>query len=1009
LIRHKMAAHITVYILGDATQFDATRDKVVADSDLMSNHMGSAGRKAAKDMETSMTGMSHKMGSIFTGIGTQMSNMGIPFSNVFTKMGASLSATTTKAEGLKAMLASVGKIAFTAGIAGAAVMAVEGVRMWDKYEQSLISLQTVAKNTGANMTEFAGELGKAQSSAAHFGYNAQDVNEALGNLTMALGNSHKAFNDMGLAEDLARYKGVSLSAAADALDHVFGGSTRTLLSWGININVASGRLHSLQTSHEAVAKAEQALSNVQQKHNAGMLEGVAYTTAYATASLQLKDAQVQLQVATSTVAHILEVLRDRTKGASEAFSKTFAGQVAAGRAEMHNFGIVVGRDVVGALSHLEVILAKVIDWFEKYKGAAIVLASITIGPVVIAIGYYLVGALGRLGTQLLSAGGRMNWFGLQARAQAANTDSVAVAITGLSKALAANDGATVTNAASTEELAGAYEQLSLSVSTVQLQFEGMPALDAENIAANAGVVTSISAVDGALVVEGVTATETAEVVNTATMSMLGPIALVAIAIGGLIKLWGSESIANDKARIAAGYYTQTQANKFSTAQKSGNYMGMQAAVAAEQAQIKNTIDQYSGPLRAVFVEAEAGSPQQQLINAQERAMRPYRERAQNIHTAEMHSAGGMPTALEQAYMAKLAAAAAASAAAAAKHQESITPGTKSYQENPLVKAGLGFLQSMQQALETGTIQSMEPQLQGAGLKAYYEELKTLQRDGLKSLADSLIATHKAELAYYGALEVDVVKTGINDEVKAATTQYTDQTAIISDMAAKVVQGINDSVTVATAKATAQSDLIANQAQTKADILGERGLYGLNLVAQRYKVALDQITTSYQAKEDAQSIVVAQTTKLGDAAVAAAGLKVAALQKSTDLPIGIQQKLSDMAAKGGTTLQQVQTATGLSGAQAQQGQALAIADRASTIAQDAANTANANAQKLLASIKDNAQRAEAKANALISIEQARANTEFAGSGVHIEITGINPTDAQAVASAVSWHMRTKVAR
>jgi hypothetical protein len=117
----------------------------------------------------------------------------------------------------------------------------------------------------------------------------------------------------------------------------------------------------------------------------------------------------------------------------------------------------------------------------------------------------------------------------------------------------------------------------------------------------------------------------------------------------------------------------------------------------------------------------------------------------------------------------------------------------------------------------------------------------------------------------------------------------------------------------------------------------------------------------------------------------------------------------MAAKGGTTLQQVQTATGLSGSQAQQAQALAIADRASTIAQDAANTANANAQKLLAGIKNNAQRAEAKANALISIEQARANTEFAGSGVHIEITGINPTDAQAVASAVSWHMRTKVAR
>ena len=49
------------------------------------------------------------------------------------------------------------------------------------------------------------------------------------------------------------------------------------------------------------------------------------------------------------------------------------------------------------------------------------------------------------------------------------------------------------------------------------------------------------------------------------------------------------------------------------------------------------------------------------------------------------------------------------------------------------------------------------------------------------------------------------------------------------------------------------------------------------------------------------------------------------------------------------------------------------------------------------------------SALISVEQAKANTEFAGSGVHIEITGINPTDATAVGQAVSWHLRTKVAR
>ena len=352
------------------------------------------------------------------------------------------------------------------------------------------------------------------------------------------------------------------------------------------------------------------------------------------------------------------------------------------------------------------------------------------------------------------------------------------------------------------------------------------------------------------------------------------------------------------------------------------------------------------------------------------------------------------------------------------------PGGPGYKENPIEAAGLTFLQKMQTNLETGTIQSLQPQLKStSGKERYTQELETVTaaigpiKDGvltatqtsLTNLRTDLVNTHKKELDLWNALEKNQQQIAYADWLTAADTQYKDQTAIIADMSTKLVQSITDSTAVSASLATKKADLYTDQATTAADILGERGLYGLNLIAQRMKVSLDQMTTSYQKREDAASVIVAQTAKHGDAAINAAKLTVDRLQKKTDIPIAKEQKFSDIMAAGGSTIQQAAAASGLKVGQAYQALLLDRANRGLTIAQDAANRANANAAKNLSAIQNAAKVAEAKQNALIAVELARANTEFAGSGVHIEITGIQPTDAAAVASSVSWAMRTKVPR
>jgi hypothetical protein len=979
----------------------------------MGNRISGSGEKAAKDMENHMNTMSHRMGSIFSSIGSAASNMGIPFASVFSKMGAQLSAVESRGQGVKLMLADVGKMTLTIGAAAAIAVGAEGLHMWDAYEKAIVSLKTVVTDTGTSWVEYQKPLAAVNAQMQHLGFNETDVAQMLGNLTMATGSATKGLNMAGLAANLAAYKNVSLAGAADALDSVLGGSTRTLLHWGININVASGRLHNLQTMQEALQKAQLNLVNTQEKINAGMLSGIAAYTATRSAQLAVRDATIQYREAQDATNKVLTVLSDRVAGAAANRMKTFAGQMMEARATVHNFGIDIGGVVSVGLQHLEVMLANVINFFAHFKAAAAALATVIVGPLVAAVGFYLVGAIDRLGTSLLSAGGRMDWFGLQARYQSQQSITLQGTLDRLNALLAVNAGATEragvaaeTAVAPTTALAGAEQRLTLAITEQQMQFAGMPAKLAAASAAQTGYTMTV---DGTVVA-----------LNTEKVAAKGVFATLAAGIGTLTavgvatylvgnefaRMWKNAQDTNAMAPVRAGAVSNRANEAFEAAQKKGSLSGEQAALTTLKQNVRVETVMSGMGLGGSGMKADA-TQGKLLVASEQKVVDALKQQHQDTLRAEVRATymtGGLAATEKQ------------SAASQAYFKEyGVYPGTSGpamppagATPNVLVRTGAGLLQTEQQQLQQGTMQSLRPELFGAGTIKMQQIVSQLIDNGQKKLGEQILATYKQELAYYGALEANQQKVALNADTTIATTQYTDQTAIITDMAAKVVQGITDSSTIAQARATNQADIITDQAQTTADILGERGLYGLNLVAQRMKVSLDEMTTRYTQQEDAQSTRIAVIAAHGDATVAAAKVKVDALQKSSDLTVGVQQKISDLMANAGTTLQQAVAATGLTGAQANQARALAIADRAQTTAQNASNLANANAQKQLVAIQNSAKVAEAKANALLSIEQARANTEFAGSGVHIEITGINPTDAQAVASAVSWHMRTKVA-
>lgn len=99
--------------------------------------------------------------------------------------------------------------------------------------------------------------------------------------------------------------------------------------------------------------------------------------------------------------------------------------------------------------------------------------------------------------------------------------------------------------------------------------------------------------------------------------------------------------------------------------------------------------------------------------------------------------------------------------------------------------------------------------------------------------------HQAVADQYSLMQVQSIK---------------DQTQIITDTSSLQVAAIRDTATIIADALSAQATQITDSAQTNADTLGERGLYGLNLVAQQLRVQADQVKAYWD-----QQIAVAQHT------------------------------------------------------------------------------------------------------------------------------------------------------
>ena len=280
-------------------------------------------------------------------------------------------------------LASFGKASLFA--LGTASVAIGGLslEMADKFETAHAKLETALKNAGSNFEAFAEPINKAQKQMEQFGFTNADTQEALGNLTTALKDPQKALDSLSLAADLAKYKHIDLADAATAVARAQEGNLRALKQLGIDLPIAATSAAKLQKAHESLGKATDDASAFLKAHADAVDVTSKYHDAYERLLGKVTSAQQAVNTQSQAGTQIMKGLSDAIGGQAAASAETFAGKMAAVKAQSEDVAKNIGLMLIPIVEKLIGAIKDVVDWFGKHKAIAEAV-GIVIGVVLVA-------------------------------------------------------------------------------------------------------------------------------------------------------------------------------------------------------------------------------------------------------------------------------------------------------------------------------------------------------------------------------------------------------------------------------------------------------------------------------------------------------------------------------------------------------------------------------------------------------------------------------------------------
>ena len=309
-----------------------------------------------------------------------------------TKMGeARTEVATLEKEGSSSFnkVAAVGKAALLGIAAAGAGVGVMSIELADKFETAHVKLETAIKNTGGSYEEYQKQIKAASDASAQFGYNTADTENALGILTTSLKDPELALKDLSMAQDLAKYKGISLADASTAVAKAQEGNLRPLKQLGIDLPIAASGALKLEQANTKLSAAQDKLKAFLEANPSAMDKNNKKHAEYLALAEKVSVAQQNVNDKANAGKDIMAGLGAAIGGQATAQSKTFGGQMAALKSETENVFTAIGMKLIPVLLKMIEDFKAAWNWASKHKDIMIVLAAAIAGPLLVAIGAYI--------------------------------------------------------------------------------------------------------------------------------------------------------------------------------------------------------------------------------------------------------------------------------------------------------------------------------------------------------------------------------------------------------------------------------------------------------------------------------------------------------------------------------------------------------------------------------------------------------------------------------------------
>lgn len=202
-----------------------------------------------------------------------------------------------------------------------------------EHQSAFAVLGQTTKNAGASNQLYGQSIeGLLEKEARLKGFSDEDLASSFVRLVSATKDSKQAFDDLGIAENVARARHIDLANAALAISKAEQGSATALQRLGFVVHPVTAAVDALKTKRENATIAGAKFTEQEKQ---------VWQQSLLTAAAQDKEA---------TRLEVLATLRQRFGGDAAKFASTASGQFARLQQDFHQFEVAVGAGLLSSLA-----------------------------------------------------------------------------------------------------------------------------------------------------------------------------------------------------------------------------------------------------------------------------------------------------------------------------------------------------------------------------------------------------------------------------------------------------------------------------------------------------------------------------------------------------------------------------------------------------------------------------------------------------------------------------------